>query len=551
MARVKVRLYASPTLVLLAFDWSDGGARNDFLGFAIERAPGFHGKQRSWLPNRIGFKGPMPDAKDLPSNENPIQKFMWWDARIDEKDRRKTFTYTVTPVVGTADDLHLLKEFASSIQVTLPPSENEGIGSYFNRAVVSSQSFSKKFGKVTEENLEPALKWLANGLEKVVSDFISGSHTCEGAIYHLTDRRWVIPAFENYSGNISLVFNSTSKDHVNDPAIEELKSNSGILFLPRTKANIMHNKFLVKFSEGVPSAVLTGSANFTTEGLTTQANVLHTFQSQKLAELYLARKNLLAGDPRVVETAKQAGWSAPVSIGKAKIRAYFSPESSKSRASIDQIVNSVKGAKSSVNFCLFSPTDAALRKAIFEAGDAGKMMFGLVNKISQSATGTGTKPNAEEVAQVEIYHRSRENKDVYAHSLYPKANYPVGFWWETSSLPGEASKFPVYIHHKFVLIDGETDNPIIYTGSANMSENSLHKNDENLLEIRNSPELGAVYLAEFFRLYEHYRARATWSKWKQHNRNYELAKDNSWAKKAYTAGTPEYKSRINMTTGAR
>jgi len=41
----------------------------------------------------------------------------------------------------------------------------------------------------------------------------------------------------------------------------------------------------------------------------------------------------------------------------------------------------------------------------------------------------------------------------------------------------------VRVHHKFVVIDGETDKPIVYTGSANFSGNALHHNDENLIEI--------------------------------------------------------------------
>src|SRR5512136_839152 len=101
MAKVKIRSFASPTLILLAFDWKDGGDRDDFLGFAIERKPGFSGKPKSWLPNRIGFDGPVK-GKDFPSDQAPIQKFMWWDARIDDKDHEKTFTYTVTPVVKPA-----------------------------------------------------------------------------------------------------------------------------------------------------------------------------------------------------------------------------------------------------------------------------------------------------------------------------------------------------------------------------------------------------------------------------------------------------------------
>src|SRR5574338_1353897 len=98
MSKVKVRSYASPSVVLLAFDWPDGKDHDDFLGFAIKRKPGFYGKVESWLPNRIGFDGPAKQGKDLPSNTSPIQKFMWWDARIDESQAGKTFTYNVLPV---------------------------------------------------------------------------------------------------------------------------------------------------------------------------------------------------------------------------------------------------------------------------------------------------------------------------------------------------------------------------------------------------------------------------------------------------------------------
>ena len=84
MEKVRSRAYLSPTLVLLAFDWPDGGARQDFLGFAIRRSPGFQGQAESWLPNRVGFEGPARDGADLPSNTSPVQKFLWWDARIDD-----------------------------------------------------------------------------------------------------------------------------------------------------------------------------------------------------------------------------------------------------------------------------------------------------------------------------------------------------------------------------------------------------------------------------------------------------------------------------------
>src|SRR5271157_6528902 len=55
--KVQVRPYLSPTLVLLAFDWAEGRDRNDFLGFAIRRTPGFGRQSQSWPPNRLSFDG--------------------------------------------------------------------------------------------------------------------------------------------------------------------------------------------------------------------------------------------------------------------------------------------------------------------------------------------------------------------------------------------------------------------------------------------------------------------------------------------------------------
>src|SRR6476619_7046830 len=119
----------------------------------------------SWLPNRIGFDGPVQNQPDIPTNVAPIQKFYWWDARIDDKDRGATFAYRITPVAGSPTSLKLLDDQAATIQVTVPQTEQNGIGSYFNRAVVSSQAFGKQFPKLdTDDQRRAAEAWLANGL---------------------------------------------------------------------------------------------------------------------------------------------------------------------------------------------------------------------------------------------------------------------------------------------------------------------------------------------------------------------------------------------------
>jgi phosphatidylserine/phosphatidylglycerophosphate/cardiolipin synthase-like enzyme len=546
MAPVKMKTYLSPTLVLLALDWPDGGSRDDFLGFAISRTPGFRREQKSWLPNRLGFDGPAPSGTDFPSNQSPIQKFLWWDARIDDEDRGRKFIYRAAPVIGTRANKRVMDASGTSLEIEIPMPVQGRIGTYFNRAVVSSQAFSKKFrGPLEGERLNKALAWLGNGIESAIPQFLRSCPGAEGAIYHLTDKIWVIPALEEFEQDkVSLVFNSTRRDDQNAPAVDRLHDK--VKFSPRTKAAIMHNKFLVRMDRGKPAAVLMGSANFTTGGLTTQANLLHTFDSPELAKLYLERKRLLEDDPTVASTAQNSGWSRTIRVDEARIRVFFPPEPTGERDSIGTVVNAVRDAKKSVLFCVFTPTDRELRNEIFKAGNRGLMMFGLVNKIRRRGPGDEAT-NASQEAQIELYHRSRKNKDVFSHSLYPKEGYPGGFWWETAQLPGDSSQWPVYIHHKFVVIDGETDRPTIYTGSANLSGNALYRNDENLLEIKDSPRLAAIYMSELMRLYEHYRARATWNTGgRADGDTYKLAGDSSWARKAYTPGTPEYKSRVNM-----
>jgi phosphatidylserine/phosphatidylglycerophosphate/cardiolipin synthase-like enzyme len=554
MAKVKARAYCSSSMVLLAFDWDEGKAHSDFLGFAIRRSPGLGQSAPSWLPNRLSFQGAIRKGENPASNRNPIQKFMWWDARI-ERDKSRTYKYTITPVRGTPGNLTLVTSASRQVSVTTPPSKHDGIGTWFNRAVVSSQSFSRQFpGTLTSARLNEALVWLSNGMGEVIPRFVDDSNDLVGALYHLNDPVWAMPALDQFPGPLSLVLEGplTEKKY-KDPA-DQLGAHSKNSIIVRKRGNFMHNKFLVRRESGDPAAVLMGSANFTRDGLTIQANLLHTFDSPDLAALYERRKTLLATDPTPAKTRAGAGWSPVISVGKAKVRVFFSPETKPGRLSMDTILEAIGKAKKSVIFCIFSSTDKILRDAMFAAADKGRMMFGLVNGISKEEPELGAG-DASALTRVEIFHRNRKKRDVYAYSFFRKGDEPNGFWWERSSLQpmkkkitGKASGAPpVFIHHKFILIDAETDSPTIFTGSANFSNNSNYNNDENLLEIKGSTALAQTYLCEFLRLYEHYRARAQFqASSKKKGKTLKLAADAGWAKKAFTAGSPEAKSRVTM-----
>ncbi|CAL8480811.1 phospholipase D-like domain-containing protein [Caballeronia sp. S22] len=586
---IEIRAYLSPTLVLLALNWEDGRTRPDFLGFAIRRSPGFwsadgtYREAHSWLPNRLTFEGPVRAGHaDAPSNHAPIQKFMWWDARIDEPDRETSFEYVAYPVVDSVESPQLLDDQAATLKVTLPAHMEDGIGTWFNRAVVSSQAFSRKVAAMGLDRIKPPpadkarelRSWLANDLNQSFTAVLEGATRATSAIYHLTDNLWVIPALKRFAHAngphaAAVVYDAHPGDapkggaatpSPNQPAVDALGDQ--IDFHPRRASNIMHDKFIVtdsRDSNGQPARLLTGSANFTTEGVTEQANLLHLFQSPTLAQHYDDRARELSSDPTLAATRKlHDGWSERVHVGRASVRVSFAPEPTTQRTQIDTIVEAITRAQHSVLFCLFSPTDGALRKACFDAGDKGLMMFGLVNAISARAAQTGEDKqedgailNASELAAVELYHRSRTNRDVIDGKFFTQATVPEGFDVEMRQFPGEKPPPfpPVVVHHKFVVIDAEGAQPIVYSGSANMSENSEHRNDENLLEIRDARVAG-IYLAEFLRLYEHYRARALAIAATTHSTDktpLRLQRDRRWADKYYVDGSPEAKARLALS----
>jgi phosphatidylserine/phosphatidylglycerophosphate/cardiolipin synthase-like enzyme len=581
--KAKARAYASPGVVLLAMDWPAGATFADFLGFAILRSPGFRPNQKAgYLLNKIGFTTPKKNSRFLPSNLAPFQKFLWWDGAINDGDRGKTFRYTITPARGTGPrDLKLQREAAVTISVTVPKNAEDGISTWFNRAVVSSQSFSRQFPH-PEKAIDKAMAWLANGLQQGFPDILSGDGPIAGAIYHLTDNEWVLPAMQDFKGDFSLVYQDRKNDRTSVPAIQLLTSPK-FKGAPRSKTNIMHDKFLADTKRG---RVLMGSANYTPEGLTSQANLMHIFESPQLTKLYAQRQTLLTDDPTVANTAKHAGWSKTIRVGKAGVRVFFSPEPKGKRVSIDTVVTAVRRAKKSVMFCMFSPTDPALIKALLATSDRKKLLFGLLNSITDptkkkkqgnlpfSGEAQGGLSEAAQV-QVTLFNRSRTDKKVLTYSYFRPGKTPASFLPELSAvdfssrstLPppqGGAKKGPpaIHIHHKFIIVDAETRKPTIFTGSANLSANSTNHNDENLLEITGSTALAQTYLAEFLRLYEHYRARALWNLAHPSRKTREMLPPavvremaaaftlrrtrDAWVKGAYKSGTPEYRARTQL-----
>ena len=127
----------------------------------------------------------------------------------------------------------------TTITVPLPMFEEDGISTWFNRAVVSSQAFSHQFPE-PKKKIQEVMKWLANGLQDAFPKILKGANDIRGAIYHLTDNEWVMPALKGFGGDLSLVYQDRKDDQTTIPAIKKLKSKK-FTGDPRSKTNIMHD----------------------------------------------------------------------------------------------------------------------------------------------------------------------------------------------------------------------------------------------------------------------------------------------------------------------
>src|SRR5207344_3049738 len=102
-------------------------------------------------------------------------------------------------------------------------------------------------------------------------------------------------------------------------------------------------------------------------------------------------------------------------------------------------------------------------------------------KKKDNLSDSGEPPRAPTEAakvQVELFNRSRKDKKVLAYSYFRPAAAPAGFLPEFNTVDlGSRSTLPqpklrkkkgappaVHIHHKFIIIDADTDEPTIFTG---------------------------------------------------------------------------------------
>jgi phosphatidylserine/phosphatidylglycerophosphate/cardiolipin synthase-like enzyme len=92
-----------------------------------------------------------------------------------------------------------------------------------------------------------------------------------------------------------------------------------------------------------------------------------------------------------------------------------------------------------------------------------------------------------------------------------------------------------------MLLDPLTDDPIVVAGSANFSDASTQKNDENMIVVRGNTRVADVYLGEFMRLYSHHAFRESLQRRASDDQPKHLSVDDWW--KGYFGNTARSRRR--------
>jgi len=336
-------------------------------------------------------------------------------------------------------------------------------------------------------------------------------------------------------------------DVTNSDAREKLSALMGARFQNRmfnNSAHIGHNKFAVLLDRtGRPTAVWSGSTNWTPTGLCAQSNNTIAVESEDVAQAYsdywtrLHADELPEPDPLSAplgsdqgpELRKANAKPSPVKLdnGKTEVELWYSPNTPKTGTpktrtvppDLEFVFSLMKRAKDAIFFLVFNPgrTDPEGEdvNTVVSAGiDFGRLdpkltVFGAISDPT-ALPGFVAPPkdapqdkNAPKIPNAAIFSPSGVPNVLMIRAA--AINDLVGDFQREILSAGHA-----IIHDKIVVIDpmSETD-CVVITGSHNLGFKASYANDENMLILRGNRALALAYTVHVLDIYDHYKFRAT------------------------------------------
>jgi phosphatidylserine/phosphatidylglycerophosphate/cardiolipin synthase-like enzyme len=505
------------------------------LGFAIQRAD--HTENETYFMRGMktfpNTSPPLPPGGNASSHEQPFQSFQWADYAAKPNH---SYTYTLIPMYGRPGALTDGPQLAVDVQTE---SELDGTHSiFFNRGAIASQEYARRFQNQRPSDVgQAAYDWLSRGLIESIVNFIKKA-TGPGfglrvAIYEF---QWptILKTIHDVAAlgvDVKVLFDAIenaeeSPVHPNEEAIAAAEIDG--LCQGITEGKIMHNKFIVLLHNGQPVEVLTGSTNYTENGLFGHLNCSHIVNDATVAAKYMGywtelEKNLPLAQLRTFNNHNTPAPANPPPSGTLEV---YSPQTG--TATLKRYGEISDSAQRALFMTFAFGMDKTTFVPVYMQEDS-VLRFALMDK---EGSGRGLAEAKATIAQI----RALKNA-VIAVGQNIELNEFDRWLKEISGI--SANEHVRWVHTKFMLVDPLSDDPVVITGSANFSGASVSTNHENMLVIRGDKRVADIYLGEFMRQFSSYAFRdAAASMGGSANfRPQDLLTDNSWIQRYTQPGS--------------
>lgn len=578
------RAYANNQVAFIA--WVPDGRIENCLGFEVTRLydDGTSVVAAAWVP----FEGQdNPQWKPQTTSVWPVQKFWWRDltlrqSRNDATLHPKDFgvRYRIRPLGRMAPGLQPAPQPDSRPYTGEPvplgyldggvetnpiriTSDFGPVKASFNKGVLSTQWLSHalattmgqtpSLGRLKQEMLNlksPIRRYLAGdlpGMMQAMFGRLDAGGELYLALYELDDE-FLIGLIRKYADKVHLILSNTGQnpttkewDGENAPVREEFSQPGAIKEMHSRMFNnnqhIGHNKFAVYVDkQGQAQAVLSGSTNWTPNGLCAQSNNAFVIDSPEVAQQYLGYWNdilkdndgLATPEPMSAATSNAQGKALrdadaapldPVQLGdKWGLRLWRSPNTPQKTKpqnpprppDMAEILSLMQQAEKAIFFAVFLPGMRGETSIIEDAIDIATqrpdlMVYGAIsspmampNYVTKLKNGDAGDDDPKK-PQPSIYEKGRIHI-VRANSLN---QHDIVSDFEAELL----SAGNAIIHDKILVIDPLSDNAVIVAGSHNLGFKASYANDDNLIIVRGNPLLAQAYAVHIIDLYDHYRFR--------------------------------------------
>ncbi|MDD1701118.1 MAG: phospholipase D-like domain-containing protein [Methanoregula sp.] len=563
---LKLTAYTGDRAVLLAFDL-DKEHIDRLAGFAIAATlPDTERKKGSdyFLKNRLNFNKPVTAKKPFgaeqwtASDSAPFQTFHWTHYPSTGPGRYIYTLFAMYFETGTT----VLPGPSVSVEVDLVPEHKGNLDIGFTRTMVSSQAYVNRF-KNADLYPEPQTidydttpfqvqyAWLGAHAREMLVAFLEKCRTDPDVTVDVfafdLDEADTIRTLCSMGSRVR-VYQDNSGDHtsedseepdmkclpkpekrrvaVHEPMAVHALRQAGVQVKTGHFSGLSHNKVIIRRRNNLPEAILTGSANFTIRGLYVQANSILVFEDKSVADLYAQAFDQAWNDPRKFKASKIAlGWYDR-SVGKSRFSFSFAPHTT--AFPLDRIADAVRDANQSVLFAMMR---------MRSSGKSIDAITGLPEREDLYSMGILQKKGELELFKPDV---GKPNFTV-ASTAHLAKDVPYPFSKEIGGGSGQV------IHHKFVVCDFNSDNPVVFCGSSNLAASGETSNSDNLIAIYDR-DIAVRYAVEAVRLYDHFRFRSL-REGSTSAQPLQLKTSSDWAKTYYDPGSIRYRERIALVGG--